>query len=743
MRDHCDQGASVAALDIVCADFCPRLGGIVEIAAQAFDAPIAVIAVMDATGEWPVWSLDGRHAFGPRDAAIAAAVIAEGAALAVPNALTDPRLGAVAAAQPEGPAVAYAGAPISMTTGAAFGVLYVADRQARAFTPDQLGVLDRLAELAGDTFRLRSEARARAQLATQAEEARALAEQKFRELRDAHALFDLASKLADLGWWRFDPATQSVSWSDGIRRIHRVSEDYAPTLEGALGFYDAADRPAIVEEISKCVEQGERFEFERPLRTADGRRRWVRSFGRMVDGILVGCLQDVTERHSSDEAIELLATRDPATGVQNRRALEAAYEKLRRRVDFERTPHRMLLIDLDNFKQVNEIDGFDVGDQMLMRCATLLRELVRSEDFVARIGADEFVVLQAEGERGSADLSIADRLIARLAAEPALVDRPQPVTASIGEVRLDDPQLRFSEALRRADMALAHARQGNARGRAALYTNGLGDASSKRSSVLKMADAALRDDRIVAFYQQKRSLSTGEICGFEALARLKHPSRGVLAPGQFLAAFDDMLTATRISEAVLTQAAADAARLRDLGLLHGRIAVNITERQLLDPTFCDRLDALVSAHDLRHDMFVLEMTENTLLSRSVETIQDRLTALSERGVVMSFDDFGTGWASLTHLRVFSIDQLKIDRSFVRPLLTDESCRAITQSMLQMATALGIETVAEGVEDAETAELLAAMGCDKVQGFYYAKPAPFEDAVAQLRAQQAHGVASVA
>jgi len=290
--------------------------------------------------------------------------------------------------------------------------------------------------------------------------------------------------------------------------------------------------------------------------------------------------------------------------------------------------------------------------------------------------------------------------------------------------------------MKRADLALYEAkRQGRAQ--VAVYDSGLGDAFHVRQSTLRAVDHALRAGQIVPCYQPTFCLETGALAGFEALARWQHPERGLLAPGAFREAIDDPALATRISEAVLATLVADAARLRALGLRFGRLAINVTELQLLDNGFLGRLDEWLAANAVGYGDLTIELTENILLSRRTETIRQRLETLSARGAQIAFDDFGTGFASLTHLREFRIDRLKIDTSFVRTLTTDSSSAAIVAGLVYMAHKLGIEVVAEGIEDGATERCVREMGCDVGQGWHYARPLPLDGVVAFIRALPPH------
>ena len=710
---------------------------IVEITAEIFNAPIAAITVLDSDTQWFFASKGLQIDRSERCDAFCNITIEQDTPFVVEDALAQAAFAHNRYVTEDPHLRFYAGAPISLTPGLRIGALIVIDQAPRKVDSGRLRQLERLADVAAEAFRQRGHVACVEQLSKKLTERERFTHAQNQLLQETQEVFEVASELANFGSWSLDFETNTVTWSRGVKRIHGVADDFEPTLENAISFYEPEARPAIEAWVRKAIASGEDYSIEQPIRTAAGERKTVRSIGRVgrdehnVPKRLYGCALDVTEERCRQEITERLATRDALTDLMNRRSIEAAYAK-RLAVESDATTLQLMLLDLDHFKFVNDSEGHAVGDRVLQCFAQLLRRSARSSDSVARLGGDEFLMM-IESPDADAGARVAERVLAQARQEPLLCNRATPVSTSIGLSGVSSKGLDFAAALKCADVALYEAKR-LGRNRMVRYQPSLGASHVKRREELTRLAAALDEGRVAPAYQMQRRLSDGRLCGFEALARVHDPERGLLTPGAFPTAFQDRACVNRISNTILEQVAADAAKVRALGLDFGRISVNVAELQLLDEDFEERLDDLVMRRQLSHEDFVLELTETILLSAAADRVKERLARLQRRGVAVAFDDFGTGYASLTHLRAMPIDQLKIDRSFVGSLLTDQTCRTITKSIVEMASMLGIETVAEGVETIEVAETLRGFNCDLVQGFLYSKPVLFDAMLEQLRAE---------
>lgn len=540
----------------------------------------------------------------------------------------------------------------------------------------------------------------------------------------------VAARLANIGVWRYDVATKATYWSPVLYEMYGLEESDPVDLELMRGFAHPDESDAILGAVEACLRDHEPFDIEQ-RQMVDGVERWVRVLGvPLVENGRVtrlrGCIQDLTDEMQTREDMTLLATRDYLTEVANRANFTNMFEAAVKNVDFESTALFLFIIDIDHFKHINDNFGHDVGDHVLREISQILLAAVRGTDVVGRLGGDEFGVFVTGPRGGDVGMAVADRIREMTAERESLRRIGGGVTLSIGYAEAKNQFANFKSTLKNADLALYDAKRAG-RNRAVRYRSDLGAEYEQRERVLMDVTDALRRDQFEPHYQLKISLKDGSVAGFEALARWRCPERGLLSPAAFWEALENQRLATQISESILAQAAHGAGKLRRLGLAFGKIAVNVTEKQIADPKFPARLKMLADANGVTCADFGIEITEAVLLARNIDGIQSTMKELCDLGVTLSLDDFGTGYASLTHLRKFPIHVIKIDRSFVTDIETNRDSRIITRAVIHMAHDLQLLTVAEGVETQGAADLLRDMGCDVAQGFYFGRPEPFEKA----------------
>lgn len=429
------------------------------------------------------------------------------------------------------------------------------------------------------------------------------------------------------------------------------------------------------------------------------------------------------ELQSSRDIAEKLSMSDPLTGLSNRRALSLFFERMKPRLADGTLYGYVVLFDIDHFKTINDIHGHDFGDRVLKSVAQVLRDVAPESGDIARLGGDEFSTLVPTSEENPDGGEFTAKLLAKtgkLASELGLKDLS--ISVGVTAVRPDDNTL--SAPFRRADIALYEAKR-TGRGRAVLYTRELGEAELNRQKAVADVVAGIEADEFVPYFQPVIDMMSGKTYGFEVLARWQHPTKGVLAPGAFWPALEDESVAGKMTGAVLTKAMELAGRLKNEGCTIGRIAFNATEGMLRDPKFASDLLGSAEQSGLVPHNLKIEVTERILLARDAGSIREVLARLSIAGVSVAFDDFGTGFASLSHLRDFPIDCVKIDRSFVTEIDSDAKARAIVSAVTAMSRDLGMTTVAEGIETRGCEKVLAALGCDYGQGFLYGRPMPAE------------------
>lgn len=382
----------------------------------------------------------------------------------------------------------------------------------------------------------------------------------------------------------------------------------------------------------------------------------------------------------------------------------------------------LLLLDLCEFQEINDSIGKHFTDELLCHIATRLSSNVRREDLLARVGADEFAILLAEGADLIAARAQAGRLLEALS-EPFALD---PITLQV-DARIaialcpdhcDHPQ----ELLNRAETAIPHAR--SAKSKIAIYDPTFELYRENDPNLIEELRAALFDgDALTCHYQPKINASDGSVHSVEALLRWHHPSRGLLLPGEFLPASERAGLMRKVANRTVNLALEQIQSWREQGV-RLTVAVNLSTTNLLDLDLVGTIESLLQTHGLPADVLIIEITESTL----VDSVRSRNTvaALQRLGVRISLDDYGTGWSSLARLQDVSVDELKLDRIFVARLAQDPRSVAIVRSTVALARSLGADLVAEGVEDEVTLNAVRRYGCTITQGFIHSPPLPADD-----------------
>ena len=455
-----------------------------------------------------------------------------------------------------------------------------------------------------------------------------------------------------------------------------------------------------------------------------------------VPGLLIAAA--LTEHKRAENRFEHLASHDGLTGLANRNALlgelnYAVTQALRRGTEVA-----LLYMDLDRFKNINDTLGHAMGDALLQEFAQRIRNSVRQEDFVARIGGDEFtVLLQGEFAIQSA-ATVAQKILDAMRLPVLLQGHEYVVSGSIGIATFDggvsDAQLTEQtdlslELMRQADTAMYRAKRHAA---GFMYFNSNMDSNGK--SQLRLENSlrrALENNEFELYYQVKVAAGSGHIIGCEALLRWHHPVHGLIQPDEFIEVIESIGLMLPVGEWVLREACQQMQRWQQLGLSLQRVAVNLSMRQFLQPDLLAVIDQVLADSQLEADCLELEITESVAMSNARQTIET-LTALKQRGVYVSIDDFGTGYSSLSYLKRFPIDAVKIDRSFIQELVPDSDDAAIVMATIRLAHAMNLSVIAEGVETEQQRAFLLKYGCDVLQGFLYSKPIPANEYAALMR-----------
>jgi diguanylate cyclase (GGDEF)-like protein/PAS domain S-box-containing protein len=516
--------------------------------------------------------------------------------------------------------------------------------------------------------------------------------------------------------------------SPALRRIFGYEiEALVGTPLGELVHPD--DQLRVRAEVRAAVaEPGEPVLIQCRYRHADGRWRDVEAVltNHLAHPSIAGLVfntRDVSERADLERALTHQAFHDPLTGLANRSLFR---DRVRHALALSARSRRgiaVLFLDLDGFKAINDTLGHATGDRLLGSVAGRLQHVLRPGDTVARLGGDEFAVLLEDLDGMHVAQHVARRCIDELHTAFAVDGREVFIGVSIG-LALAEHGDDADELLRNADLAMYRAKA-LGKNRCEMFEPGMHHAAIERMAIEGDLRHAVARDELALHYQPVVELGTGRIVGVEALLRWHHPERGLVGPADFIGVAEESGLIVPIGRWVVTEACRQVARWqRDTGLAL-RLSVNISARQLQAPRLAEHVARTLRTSGLPAEDLVLEITESMLVDDAERTIA-KLHLLRELGVRLAVDDFGTGYSSLNYLRRLPVDVLKIDRSFVTGIGTESELTALTGAIVGIGRDLGLDTVAEGIEEIAQLDALRAMGCALGQGFLYARPLPAGD-----------------
>jgi diguanylate cyclase (GGDEF)-like protein/PAS domain S-box-containing protein len=570
------------------------------------------------------------------------------------------------------------------------------------------------------------------------DERTATLEEQTRSLGQDRERLAEAQRIAHIGSWEWDVGPDVLTWSEELHRIFGVDPaTFRPTYDAYLAMIHSDDREAVRAELTACRESPRAFAFDHRIVRPGGEVRWLSCEGLAeldAAGALVrfrGTAQDLTGRRRAEEELAHQAVHDALTGLPNRLRVTERLEQALVRSSRTGSEVAVLFIDLDRFKLVNDGRGHAAGDGLLVTVAERLRGVVRSTDVVARFGGDEFVIV-CEGRTAALESALVAERITEALREPVVIDGQEVfLSASIG-IAVSDGGGSSDSLLRDADAAMYRAKaKGRARCEffdATMRTEAIGHLETQSA-----LHRALERDELRVFYQPVVELATGAVTGVEALVRWQHPQHGLMAPGSFIPLAEENGLIVPIGEWVVGEAAAQLARWKQQPWGRSLIAnVNLSARQLRQTDLVPALMGALLRSGLGPESLCLELTETTFME-DAGSHRDTLGDIRDLGVGLAIDDFGTGYSSLTYLKRFPVSVLKIDQAFVRGLGEDAADTAIVRSVIDLAHALGLVVVAEGVETADQVAHLRKLGCDQAQGYFFARPQPAEELERQLSA----------
>ena len=548
------------------------------------------------------------------------------------------------------------------------------------------------------------------------------------ELQESREQLTMAQQLARLGHWRWQPRIGLFCISDALARLCGIADPKSyDTLEAFLALIHPEDRDRVRRNLRNALET-ERLEplDYRLLPPSGGEMRIHQELALINHGTLLGTVQDVTRQFESEKKIRKLAYSDELTGLASRTYFMRHLEDTIRMAERHDEKFALLYLDLDSFKDVNDTLGHDIGDQMLQVVAQRLLGALRKTDFAARLGGDEFCILLDDLSYNYA-AEVASRCLQEVNRPLTLGGRVLHPRISIGIANYPRDGQDAHSLLKAADSAMYAAKQAG-KHRYAFYRPELTRRAQERLDMEQALRRALEHGELMLHYQPQIAMADGRVIGLEALVRWQHPQRGLVAPNEFIPVAERIGLIRQLGRQVLREACEQARRWQDQGLPAVQMAVNISPLHFRDPAIVTETRAVLEETGFDAALLELEVTENVV---QVGDNLDYFHRIKELGVRIAIDDFGTGYSSLASLKKLPIDALKVDQLFVRDMVADPASATLVGTIVGMAKALGLEVVAEGVESEKELQILAALGCDLLQGYHFSRPVSADEVPALL------------
>ncbi len=562
-------------------------------------------------------------------------------------------------------------------------------------------------------------------------------------VRNSEHSLNEAMEIARLGSFVYDLVSDTWTSSESFDHMFGIDASYPRDLLHWLKLVSEDSRQEVRMHVNRLIEQDVPFDLEyRIVRPLDGRDRWVHCACRLRHRrqgwpmAIVGTYQDITERKAAEETINNLAFFDQLTGLANRTLLLDRLRQATALAKRNRHTGAVLLIDLDNFKTLNDIHGHEKGDLLLKQVANPLTACLRAEDTVARpvgrntvarLGGDEFVVvlpnLSATSEEEAAVRAkvVASKVLFALNQNYELDGVRFVGTASIGVTLFRGKGASIEDLLKQADLAMYRAKA-SGRDAVCLFDADLEATVMKRAMLEGHLRRALELNQIELHYQAQ-VVGEGHVTGAEVLARWEHPVLGMISPAEFIPVAEESNLILPLGKWVLETACRQLSEWAlHPELAHLTLSVNVSAQQFYQTDFVEQVQSILADTKARPNLLKLELTESLLL-RDVDEIIKKMMTLKSIGVCFALDDFGTGYSSLLYLKRLPLDQLKIDQSFVRDVLVDPNGAAIARTVAALGQTLGLKVIAEGVETQAQRDFLARVGCHAYQGYLISRPLP--------------------
>ncbi|AIU88381.1 bifunctional diguanylate cyclase/phosphodiesterase [Pectobacterium odoriferum] len=696
--------------------FDPGLSNLISLAANIFSVPIVLVSLVEAERQLFAANVGVPFCETPRDISFCAHTIRKKKIMVVPDALKDARF-------KNNPLVVgvpyirfYAGIPLITPSGHAIGTLCIIDLKPRTiFTKRDEHNLQDLASLVMDKLEMR-----RLELARKASQVR------FENIANTSPDTILCvNEKGMITFWNTS-AEHMLEYTDEEiigRSINTIVPDAFVVQLNHL----VTDRDSLMKgvtlELNVQAKGGSLVPVELSV-----------SMWEDNDNVSYGAiLRDITERRRNEERLFLLAHLDPLTGLANRTLLTSNLETALK----NEPAVCIMMVDLDGFKDVNDSLGHSSGDNILVHVAKKIKATVRSGDVVARMGGDEFALLFPGLNDKKVAGKIAEQIIHEISQAMIIDDHQINISASIGAVLYPEYGVTVQDLLTSADLALYQAKS-EGRNCYRFFTRELLDVFQAKHAFQLEFVRAYEQHEFEMFYQPQVKLATNEIVGAEALLRWRHPERGLLSPAAFLTALENGPWAERIGDWIVETACRQAAEWCQASDSYFRISINLFSAQFRTGMLAQKIMDILARTGLQPSSLELEITENIIL-RYDESMLQPLNMLREAGIGIAFDDYGTGYASLSMLKNYPVTRLKIDQTFVRTMCESPPDAAIVRAILYLGKSFGLGVIAEGVETLEQSERLRGKGCEEAQGYLFGHPMPAEEFTQLLKLNKPIGV----
>lgn len=574
-----------------------------------------------------------------------------------------------------------------------------------------------------------------------------------RELCESEYRLSEAQRIAQLGSWEWNVRTGEGKWSkETFGLLGKKEWDTSASYAAFLDSVHPQDRAAVSTAVGEAIQSIGQFSIEHRILMPEDEVRVVHTQGMVLVGengvpdLVRSVVQDITARKQSEARIHRLAYYDEMTGLPNRELFREHAGNLLAGAVREATKVAVIFLDIDRFRRINDSMGHAVGDLLLKSIAERLSSCVRGSDTIAkaqssefegyslaRLGADEFMLLIGGLQREEHATKFAQRILDELSAPLIAQETEVFITGSVGISLYPNDGGDVDTLLKHADTALEHAK--NAGGNCfRFFSSDMNQRARERIGIEAQLNRALENDELRVHYQAQTSLSTGKLVGLEALLRWRPDGGAPISPGEFIPIAEETGLIVPIGKWVLNTVCAQLAAWQADGHAVVPVAVNLSARQFENQNLEDDIRESLETSGVDPRYLELELTERVIMSDAEET-RRKLEALKSLGVRLSVDDFGTGYSSLSYLKRFPLDAMKVDQSFVKDLHKDSVDEGIVRAIVALAKSLNLTTIAEGVETDIQRAILAKLGCDWYQGYLFGRPEPASKIVSLLYASR--------